>query len=134
MSPPTPPPTAQTAAAAVATATTVTVRVLFFASAREAAGGDVRECTVELSLQGSGGGTERSAAITTATLRTALVERYPGLAAILCSSSSGRNEDTGSSSNVTLAVNEAYVPSGQEIALRDGDTVALIPPISGGWG
>jgi len=31
-----------------------------------------------------------------------------------------------------LAVNEEYVPTGSIIALKNGDTVALIPPISGG--
>jgi molybdopterin converting factor small subunit len=31
-----------------------------------------------------------------------------------------------------LAVNEEYVPVGSVLPLKNGDTVALIPPISGG--
>ena len=34
--------------------------------------------------------------------------------------------------NLTLALNEEYVPMGEVMKINDGDTVALIPPISGG--
>jgi len=34
--------------------------------------------------------------------------------------------------NLTLALNEEYVPMGEVLKLKGGDTVALIPPISGG--
>jgi hypothetical protein len=34
--------------------------------------------------------------------------------------------------SLTLALNEEYVPSGEVLSLKDGDTIALIPPISGG--
>jgi molybdopterin converting factor small subunit len=34
--------------------------------------------------------------------------------------------------NLTLALNEEYIPTGQVFPLKQGDTVALIPPISGG--
>ena len=37
------------------------------------------------------------------------------------------NED-----NITLALNEEFVPSRTTLPLKDGDVVALIPPISGG--
>jgi molybdopterin converting factor small subunit len=33
---------------------------------------------------------------------------------------------------ITLAVNAEYVPFGENKPLKNGDTVALIPPISGG--
>jgi len=33
---------------------------------------------------------------------------------------------------ITLAVNEEYVPDGEVMQLKFGDTVAIIPPISGG--
>lgn len=53
--------------------------------------------------------------------RKALAERYPNLADIVL------DEDS-----LTLALNEEYVQTGAVIALKEGDTVALIPPISGG--
>lgn len=34
--------------------------------------------------------------------------------------------------SLTLALNEEYVQTGENIALKSGDTIALIPPISGG--
>jgi len=33
---------------------------------------------------------------------------------------------------VALAVNEEYVDAGTDVMLKHGDTVAIIPPISGG--
>eukprot|EP00525_Craspedostauros_australis_P004100 CAMPEP_0198127466 /NCGR_PEP_ID=MMETSP1442-20131203/47211_1 /TAXON_ID= /ORGANISM="Craspedostauros australis, Strain CCMP3328" /LENGTH=89 /DNA_ID=CAMNT_0043787437 /DNA_START=25 /DNA_END=294 /DNA_ORIENTATION=+ len=86
------------------------VKVLFFASAREAAD-DTSSTTMEL---------KQDEANTNA-LRKALAERYPKLSALVL------DEE-----NITLALNEEYVPSGQVLPLKDGDTVALIPPISGG--
>eukprot|EP00978_Attheya_sp_CCMP212_P008239 scaffold19259_cov54-Attheya_sp.AAC.6 len=50
-----------------------------------------------------------------------LADRYPKLAPLVMDESS-----------LTLAVNEEYVPEGETIVLKTGDTVALIPPISGG--
>ena len=55
---------------------------------------------------------------TTAQLRSILAERFPSLA-----------EAAGS---ITLAVNQEYLDEGAVEALKDGDEVALIPPISGG--
>ncbi len=53
--------------------------------------------------------------------RTKLATLYPKLANLV------QDED-----NITLALNEEYVPMGEVLKLKDGDTVALIPPISGG--
>jgi molybdopterin converting factor subunit 1 len=87
----------------------ITIQVLFFASAREAAG-DVSSADLEL-----------DAGADTASLRKHLAELYPKLAPMVL------DED-----NVTLALNEEYVAGGQVLPLKTGDTVALIPPISGG--
>jgi hypothetical protein len=54
-------------------------------------------------------------------IRRQLADRYPKLAPLVMDESS-----------LTLAVNEEYVPEGDTIVLKTGDTVALIPPISGG--
>jgi molybdopterin converting factor subunit 1 len=87
----------------------ITIKVLFFASAREAAG-DVSSADLEL-----------DAGADTASLRKRLAELYPKLAPLVL------DED-----NVTLALNEEYVAGGHVLPLKTGDTVALIPPISGG--
>lgn len=87
----------------------VTVKVLFFASARDAAG---NLSSIDLELGPSAD---------TAGLRKSLAEKYPKLAEMVL------DED-----NLTLALNEEYVTSGQVLPLKTGDTVALIPPISGG--
>jgi molybdopterin converting factor subunit 1 len=88
----------------------VKIQVLFFASAREAAG-DVSKIELELSEEEA----------TTRGLRIKLAQMYPKLASLV------EDED-----NITLALNEEYVTSGQILSLKDGDTIALIPPISGG--
>ena len=87
----------------------IRITVLFFASAREAAG-NTRQTEICFT-----GGAD------TAILRQILAERYPPLAATVLNDQS-----------VTLALNEEYVPPGQVLPLRTGDVVALIPPISGG--
>lgn len=48
-----------------------------------------------------------------------MAEKYPGLSSLVL------DEDS-----LTLALNEEYIES--EIVLKNGDTIALIPPISGG--
>jgi molybdopterin synthase catalytic subunit len=80
------------------------VRLLLFASAREAAGG---VCEVQLDvLNGSTAADALSAALT----------RFPGLAPLRpC---------------LQLAVNQKYALPESPVA--EGDEVALIPPISGG--
>ena len=50
-----------------------------------------------------------------------MANKYPKLAEFILDEES-----------LTLALNEEYVPAGQIISLNDGDTIALIPPISGG--
>jgi molybdopterin converting factor small subunit len=52
-------------------------------------------------------------------IRRSLADRYPKLKDVIL------DED-----NITLALNEAYVTS--TTPLKQGDVVALIPPISGG--
>ncbi|KAL9186763.1 hypothetical protein ACHAXT_010483 [Thalassiosira profunda] len=88
----------------------VSIKVLFFASAREAAGG-ITSADVELDADGAD----------TKALRTKLATLYPKLAPLV--------EDE---ENLTLALNEEYVAMGEVLPLKAGDTVALIPPISGG--
>jgi molybdopterin converting factor small subunit len=90
---------------------TITVKVLFFASAREAAG-NVNQQVVELVSNKNDD---------TNGLRNKLAELYPNLASFVLDDKS-----------ITLALNEEYVPSGAVLQLKHGDTVALIPPISGG--
>lgn len=82
----------------------MTVRVLFFASLRERAG------RAELARE-IGGGTTAGA------LLEALRRDFPAL------EGSGR---------LAIAVNSEYADP--ERVLRDGDEVALIPPVSGGRG
>jgi molybdopterin synthase sulfur carrier subunit len=79
------------------------VRVLLFAGLRDAAG--ARELCVD--LEPAGGITE---------LRAALVRTCPRLEPLLA--------------NAAVAVNEEYVDG--NVRLQPGDTVALIPPVSGG--
>ena len=50
-----------------------------------------------------------------------MAENYPKLSSLVLDEES-----------ITLALNEEYVQTGEVIDLRDGDTIALIPPISGG--
>ena len=50
-----------------------------------------------------------------------MAEKYPKLSDMVL------DEDS-----LTLALNEEYVPHGEVKDLKNGDTLALIPPISGG--
>ncbi|KAL7527471.1 hypothetical protein ACHAXR_003442 [Thalassiosira sp. AJA248-18] len=88
----------------------ISVKILFFASAREAAGG-ITSASVRLDSDGAD----------TKVLRIKLASLYPKLATLV------QDEE-----NLTLALNEEYVPMGEVWKLNEGDTVALIPPISGG--
>lgn len=81
----------------------IRVQVKLFASLRQAAG----QATLERSL---------AAGSTVIQLLEALTAEYPGL--------------PGASSAVYAAVNRAYVD--KTAVLRDGDEVALFPPVSGG--
>lgn len=88
----------------------VQLKVLLFASAREAAG---NVPSLELTLEDEDSNT--------AAFRKVLSEKLPKLSTLL------QDEES-----LTLALNEEYVPTGEVLPLKDGDTVALIPPISGG--
>lgn len=79
------------------------VKVLYFASAREAIG--KREEEVEVNGEA-----------TLAQLRATLCAKYPAAREAIAA--------------ITLALNLEYADDGAE--LHDGDEVALIPPISGG--
>jgi molybdopterin converting factor subunit 1 len=90
--------------------TTITIHILLFASAREAAGN-----VGAMNLQVGSNDCD------TSKLRRILADRFPKLATMVL------DEDS-----ITLALNEEYVQAGQVLPLKQGDTVALIPPISGG--
>lgn len=79
------------------------VDVRYFAAAREAAGRDAEAVVLE---DGA----------TVATLRTLLLERHARLRTL--------------GDGLRLAVGERFADGGR--ALREGDVVALIPPVSGG--
>jgi len=83
----------------------VRVRVKLFATYREIVGRG------ELTWSAPDG-------MTVAGLVDALLAKYPGLAA--------------HRGTMMFAVNRAFAPS--DVVLRDGDEVALLPPVSGGWG
>ena len=87
---------------------TIPVTVLFFASARELAG------TSEMTL-------EVDDSTDTTSLRQILADKFPKLAQMVLDEQ-----------NLTLAVNEEYIVPGQPVVLHKMDTIALIPPISGG--
>jgi molybdopterin converting factor subunit 1 len=86
----------------------ITVQVLFFASARQAA--NVTETAVILPQQ-----------CTCRDLRQSLAQQYPALATLVLDEES-----------ITLALNEEYVNANENPMLKNGDVVAIIPPISGG--
>jgi molybdopterin converting factor subunit 1 len=87
----------------------MSITILFFASAREAAG----VSQTQLDIPATGWNTQQ--------LRHVLAELYPALQSLVLDEES-----------VTFALNEEYIPAGEHPSLKSGDTVALIPPISGG--
>lgn len=82
------------------------VRVLYFAKAREVAG--LAEEEVQLQEPNT-----HSDALT-----QEIVRRHPGLSSVL--------------TTCVLAVNQEYVQVGERVGLKQGDEVAVIPPLSGG--
>ncbi|KAF5830049.1 Molybdopterin synthase sulfur carrier subunit [Dunaliella salina] len=82
------------------------IKVLFFAKAREVAG--LSEEAVHL---------QEDAAHTEA-LVALLVQRFPSLSSVL--------------QTCVLAVNQEYVQLKDKVPLKQGDEVAIIPPLSGG--
>ena len=93
----------------------VTVSVLFFAGARDAVQGQ-SQISITLSP------TDDTNIVTTQTLRAHLIQLFPKLAQYI-------HEDI---TAITLALNEEYIPFGVILPIKNGDTVAIIPPISGG--
>ena len=89
--------------------TSCTVKVLFFASAREATG------TAKLDLLVNASDADQGAKASDV-LRE-LLERYPAL----------DFEGT----QISVAVNQNYLGD-EDLTLKDGDEVALLPPIAGG--
>ncbi|KAE9044959.1 hypothetical protein PR001_g5155 [Phytophthora rubi] len=83
---------------------TMEIKVLYFASAREEVGLREEKLTLPRSCT------------TLGDLRHALMDKHPQAAATI--------------ESITLARNLEY--SEDDVALADGDEVALIPPISGG--
>ncbi len=81
------------------------VTVLFFARGRELAG--VSQSTVEL-----------KDAADTAQLMEYLLHKYPSLSEIVAST--------------VLSLNQEYLNPKESVPLKDGDEVAIIPPVSGG--
>lgn len=88
----------------------VEVKVLYFAAAREAVG--LREEPLRVR------GAREGQAPTLADLRRALERRHPRAAEAIA--------------GVALALNLEYAEDEDGARLREGDEVALIPPISGG--
>ncbi|KAI7825521.1 molybdopterin synthase, small subunit CNX7 [Kickxella alabastrina] len=88
----------------------ISIKLLYFASARDAAHGLSSE-TIELEQQAP------------ATLQSAvniIRQRHPNMEAVL--------------KTALLSLNQEYceAENTQDILLRDGDEVAVIPPVSGG--
>ena len=81
------------------------VKVLFFARGRELAGQS--ETSVQLT---DAPDTER--------LLAHLLKLYPGLSEIMETS--------------VLSLNQEYLAQNQQMKLKEGDEVAIIPPVSGG--
>ena len=88
----------------------MSITVLLFASAAEA----VDKSSIDISIPSP---------FDTNKLKGLLISLHPNLEPLFSDS----NEDS-----LTLALNEEYVLPGEVKEVRDGDEVALIPPISGG--
>lgn len=83
----------------------INVRLMFFARARELAGCSDAEMNVP-------------AGTTTATVRLSIVEKFPELKAIL--------------PTCLISVNLDYSDPEKPVALRRGDEIGVISPVSGG--
>ncbi|QDZ18813.1 putative molybdopterin synthase sulfur carrier [Chloropicon primus] len=92
----------------------VEVKVVYFASAREAVGSEGEA----VRLEAEGHGEDGEPYVTTDVLVKVLLERHPKLRAIF--------------NTIVLAVNMDYADKGQSVRLKGRDEVALIPPIGGG--
>jgi len=92
---------------------TITIKILFFASAREMAGGTTTT-TITLPVSPAQPGVKPQA------IRDYLGKHYPLLLPII--------------QEVVLSLNLEYLTRAmeEEVWVKEGDEVALIPPISGG--
>lgn len=81
------------------------VKVLYFAKSREVAQLSEEQFTLE-------------AGATTQQLLSALITRHPGLEGVM--------------RTCVLALNQEYLAQDQSAGLKEGDEVAVIPPLSGG--
>lgn len=99
------------------------IRVLFFASVRELVGAAEADMTFFAGDSGT---------VTIAALLERLLVDHPVLLPRISGSSAA--VATSSLEGVSVAVNKRYVRAEAfgDTALRDGDEVAIIPPISGG--
>jgi molybdopterin converting factor small subunit len=98
---------------------TITVKVLFFASSRDAVNGiSQMDLVVPCTVVDDDG----NSIATSNTIRSCLIEQYPKLHKYV-------HTDI---SSITMALNEEYIPQGIDIPVHNGDTIAIIPPISGG--
>jgi molybdopterin synthase sulfur carrier subunit len=88
----------------------ITIKVLFFAAARELAQTTNSQISLPVGEDGSDPNTQQ--------LREVIASKFPKLAEQV--------------ETITLAVNKEYIEDDKVITLKDGDEVALIPPISGG--
>mmetsp|Transcript_4616 Transcript_4616/g.9986 ORF Transcript_4616/g.9986 Transcript_4616/m.9986 type:complete len:84 (+) Transcript_4616:119-370(+) len=81
------------------------IKLLFFAKSREVVGKSEEDINVE---EGA----------TTVELRAKLIAKYPGLESVM--------------KTCVFALNQEYVPQSEAAPLKEGDEVAVIPPLSGG--
>jgi molybdopterin converting factor subunit 1 len=86
------------------------IKVLFFASVKEITG--LSQCVIDISSS-----LNSTEAQTLSYLLQLLTEQFPGL-------NIARDQ-------ISIAINQEYCTS-LGVTLKDGDVVALIPPISGG--
>lgn len=100
----------------------VSVKLLLFASLREAANG-VKELAVEL---------EQSCWRDAKHLKTVLLEHLNSLLRDSPPNPSRPDLQLPDVDSLMLAINEQYVQDGSMITIRNQDILALIPPVCGG--
>ncbi len=99
----------------------MSIKILFFASLRELSG----QSRFELEINPS----EEGAKITTFDVQREVESMYPKLVKYFDRVSRPEESFT---NPINIAVNGVYCKAGEATELKDGDTVAFIPPIAGG--